>query len=183
MSRTGAIYDCHIILTILWEIVILVHVKRQILMYFLWRHFSARSSFYCFIWQGIQKGVYKKYSMSQFLWYDCTFKKQCTVPVTLTVDLRVSILFWLRPYKCPVRISDRYLYYIYSSREIKYRNMGLGLLQVKRRTRQKWREMTSDRHDFMRNSNFGMGVLHVKVKYWRNFCDVIYSLLTQVFIA
>ena len=22
--------------------------------------------------------------MAQFLWYDCTFKKQCTVPVTLT---------------------------------------------------------------------------------------------------
>ena len=26
------------------------NVKRQILTYFLWRHFSARSSFYCFIW-------------------------------------------------------------------------------------------------------------------------------------
>ena len=26
-------------------------------------------------------------SMAQFWWYDCTFKKQCTVPVTLTVDL------------------------------------------------------------------------------------------------
>ena len=25
--------------------------------------------------------------MTQFLWYDCTFKKQCTVPVTLTFDL------------------------------------------------------------------------------------------------
>ena len=33
----------------------------------------------------------------------------------------------------------------------------------------------------MRISNFGMGVLHVKVKYWRIFCDVI-SLLAQVFI-
>ena len=30
--------------------------------------------------------------------------------------------------------------------------------------------------DFMRNSNFGIGVLHVKVRY----CDVI-SLLAQVF--
>ena len=36
--------------------------------------------------------------------------------------------------------------------------------------------------DFMRNSNFGIGVLHVKVKYWRIFCDVI-SLLAQVFIV
>ena len=36
--------------------------------------------------------------------------------------------------------------------------------------------------DFMRNNNFGIGVLHLKVKYWRIFCDVI-SLLAQVFIA
>ena len=35
--------------------------------------------------------------------------------------------------------------------------------------------------NFMRISNFGMGVLHVKVKYWRIFCDVI-SLLAQLFI-
>ena len=34
----------------------------------------------------------------------------------------------------------------------------------------------------MRISNFGIGVLHVKVKYWRIFCDVI-SLLAQVFIV
>ena len=34
----------------------------------------------------------------------------------------------------------------------------------------------------MRISNFGMGVLHVKVKYWRIFCDVI-SLLAQVCIV
>ena len=33
----------------------------------------------------------------------------------------------------------------------------------------------------MRISNFGMGVLHVKVKYLRIFCDVI-SLLAPVFI-
>ena len=29
--------------------------------------------------------------------------------------------------------------------------------------------------NFMRISNFGIGVLHVKVKYWRIFCDVIIS--------
>ena len=34
----------------------------------------------------------------------------------------------------------------------------------------------------MRISNFGMGILHVKVKYWRIFCDVI-SLLALVFIV
>ena len=36
--------------------------------------------------------------------------------------------------------------------------------------------------DIMRDSNFGMGVLRVKVKYWRIFCDVI-SLLAPVFIV
>ena len=89
--------------------------------------------------------------------------------------------------------------------------MGRGLLHVKRRTRQKWRKndvkwspiVTKfgtlienmsrtglyDCHiflifidNFMRISNFGMGVLHVKVKYWRIFCDVI-SLLALVFIV
>ena len=34
----------------------------------------------------------------------------------------------------------------------------------------------------MRNSNFGIGVLHVKVKYYVFFGDVI-SLLAQVFIV
>ena len=33
------------------------------------------------------------FSMAQFLWYDCTFKKQDTVPVTLTFDLWRSIYF------------------------------------------------------------------------------------------
>ena len=64
--------------------------------------------------------------MAQFLWYDCTFKKQCTVPVTLTFDLWQSMFFqW-------IDIST-------NSWEIKYQNMGIGLLHVKRRTRQKWR--------------------------------------------
>ena len=36
--------------------------------------------------------------------------------------------------------------------------------------------------DFKRNSNFGIRVLHVKVKYLRICCDVI-SLLTRVFIV
>ena len=31
--------------------------------------------------------------MAQFLWYDCTFKKQYTVPVTLTFDIWRSIYF------------------------------------------------------------------------------------------
>ena len=36
--------------------------------------------------------------------------------------------------------------------------------------------------DFMRNSNFGIGVLHVKRQILTYFCDVI-SLLAQVFIV
>ena len=84
-----------------------------------------------------------------------------------------------------------------NSREIKYQNMGIGLLHVKRHTRQKWRPMVTKFgtlireyeywrgcmtaiffylffDDFMRNSNFGIGVLHVKVKIltyflWRHF--------------
>ena len=69
--------------------------------------------------------------MAQFLIYDCTFKKQSTVPVTLTFDL------W--KYEFQIDIST-------NSWEKKYQNMGIGLLHVKRRTRQKWRSMTSDRH-------------------------------------
>ena len=77
--------------------------------------------------------------MSQFLWYDCTFKKQCTVPVTLTFDLSKSFfLQWIDNdpisvlYEFQIDIST-------NSWEIKYQNMGIGLLYVKRRTRQKWR--------------------------------------------
>ena len=75
--------------------------------------------------------------MAQFLWYDCTFKKQCTVPVTLTFDLWKTIFFqWIDSdpisvlYEFQIDIST-------NSWEIKYQNMGIGLLHVKRRTRQK----------------------------------------------
>ena len=62
-------------------------------------------------------------------------KKQCTIPVTLTVDYffqlidsdPISIL-----YEFQIDIST-------NSWEIKYQNMGIGLLHVKRRTRQKLR--------------------------------------------
>ena len=37
-------------------------------------------------------------------------------------------------------------------------------------------------NDFMRNSNFGIGVIHAKVKYDVFFCDVM-SLLAKVFIV
>ena len=32
--------------------------------------------------------------MAQFLWYDFTFKKQCTIPVTLTFDLWSKSIFF-----------------------------------------------------------------------------------------
>ena len=62
--------------------------------------------------------------MAQFLWYDCTLKKQCTVPVTLTFDLWMSMFFqWLDSvlYEFQIDIST-------NSWEIKYQNMGIGVL-------------------------------------------------------
>ena len=69
--------------------------------------------------------------MAQFLWYDCTFKNICTVPVTLTYEGQLFLVNWLSAYKCPAYILDRYL----------NRNMSIPvvLLHVKRNTRQKWR--------------------------------------------
>ena len=62
--------------------------------------------------------------MTQFLRYDCTFKKQCTVHVTLTFDLWRSIFFmWIEynprsiKYKFQINVSS-------NSREIKYQNIG-----------------------------------------------------------
>ena len=37
--------------------------------------------------------------MAQFLWYDCTFKKQDTVPVTLTYEDQFILVIWVQPYK------------------------------------------------------------------------------------
>ena len=54
--------------------------------------------------------------MAQFLWYDCTFKKQCTVPVTLTFQ-------WIE-YN-PISILYKFQIDIFSnSREIKHQNIG-----------------------------------------------------------
>ena len=86
-------------------------------------------------YKEVSTKTYWKFYMAQFLWsYDCTFKKQCTVPVTLNFDLwkliendPISVL-----YEFQIDIST-------NSWEIKYQNMGIGLLHVKRRTRQKWR--------------------------------------------
>ena len=44
----------------------------------------------------------KKNSMAQFLWYNYTFKKQDTVPVTLTFEGPFILVNWVQPYKYPV---------------------------------------------------------------------------------
>ena len=71
--------------------------------------------------------------MAQFLWYDCTSKSNVPSrwPWLLTYQWidndHISVL-----YEFQIDIST-------NSWEIKYQNMGIGLLHVKRRTRQKWR--------------------------------------------
>ena len=128
MSRTG-LYDCHIFkicIEILWELVILV-----------WEFYMLKSnndvffvtSFLCslefLLFHRIEYPKrWKKnrnFSMAQFLWYDCTFKKQCTIPVTLTFDL------WSIMYKFQIDISS-------NSREIKYQNIGLTHRYTDRQT-------------------------------------------------
>ena len=83
MSRTG-LSDCHIFQIFFNDFmstincgIRVLHVKRQILTYFLWRHFSARSSFYCFIWWGIQRGVCKKILKIVFLIWLYLQKAKC----------------------------------------------------------------------------------------------------------
>ena len=70
-----------------------------------------------------------------------------TVPsVPCDLDLWKSMLFqWID--NDPVSVLYAFQIDISTnSWEIKYQNMGIGLLHVKRRTRQKWRSLTSDRH-------------------------------------
>ena len=66
----------------------------------------------------------ENFSMAQFLWCDCTFKKQCTVSVTLTIDPWRSMFFqWIECH--PINILHKFQIDISSnSREIKYQNIG-----------------------------------------------------------
>ena len=74
-------------------------------------------------------GMYDwRFSMAQFLWYDCTFKKQMYRPCDL--DLWQSIFFqWIDNdpisalYEFQIDIST-------NSWEIKYQNMGIGLYML-----------------------------------------------------
>ena len=77
--------------------------------------------------------------MPPFLWYDCTFTKQCTFPVTLTFELWKS-MFFQRIDNDPISVMYEFQIDISTtSWAIKYQNMGICLLHAKRRTRQKWR--------------------------------------------
>ena len=57
-------------------------------------------------YREVSTNKYCKFAMAQFVWYGCTFKKQCTVPVALTFDLWRSFFLVDReqPYKFPVSI-------------------------------------------------------------------------------
>ena len=76
--------------------------------------------------------------MAQFLWDDCTFKKQCTGPCDLDLwHMEVNFFWWID--NDPISVLYEFqTEFSTNSREIKYQNMGIGLLHVKRRSRQKW---------------------------------------------
>ena len=116
------------LLTILWELVILVWefymLKSNIDVFFV-------TSFLCslefLLFHRIEypkRCLWIFYSMAQFLWYDCTYKNQCTAPVTLTFDLWRSIFFqWIESH--PISVLYKFEIDISSnSREIKYQNIG-----------------------------------------------------------
>ena len=76
--------------------------------YFLWRHFSARSSFYCFIEYSILRGAYKIKS-NFFLWLsfcDMTVPSKSNVPSLwpwpLTYEGQIFFVNWVQPYKYPI---------------------------------------------------------------------------------
>ena len=88
------------LLTIIWELVILVWefymLKSNIDVFFV-TSFLCSLQFLLFHRIEYPKRCLWKnnwnFSMAQFLWYDCTFKKQCSVSVTLTFDIWRSIFF------------------------------------------------------------------------------------------
>ena len=76
---------------------------------------------------GHTKRRLQKHIKHFLLWYDCTFKKQCTVPVTLTFDLSKSI-FVGGIDSDPISVLYEFQIDISAnSWEIKYQNMGIGL--------------------------------------------------------
>ena len=109
MSRTG-LYDCHIFLIFIDNfmrisnfVMGVLHVKVKY-----WRIFCDVISLLALVFiissNRVSKEVSMKkkwnFSMAQFLWYNYSFKKQDTVPVTLTFDF--ILVNWVQPYKYPV---------------------------------------------------------------------------------
>ena len=118
------------LLTILWELVILVWefymLKSNIDVFFVTSFLCSLKFLLFYRIEYPKRCLWKKIknSMAQFLWYDCTFKKQFTVPVTLTFDLWRSIIFQWIEYN-PISILYKFQIDISSnSREIKYQNIG-----------------------------------------------------------
>ena len=135
---------------------------------FLWRHFSACSSFYCFGRYGIQRGVYKKilnnFYCSVFmiwLYLQKTMYRPCDLdlwPIKVYKIHHISVL-----YEFQIDIST-------NSWEIKYQNTGIGLLHVKRRTRQTWRYSTN--HVYLHRPNaFG---------FWQTRLHLCYETLKRI---
>ena len=106
MNRTG-LYDCHIFQNFFDDFMSnincgigVLHVKRQILTYFFCDVISLLAQVFIVPFDRAYKEVsatkiFKIFYGSVFI-YDCTFKKQSTVPVTLTFDLWKSMFFqWI----------------------------------------------------------------------------------------
>ena len=128
-------------------------LNSKMLIFFSWRHFSARSSCYIINWYGYPRGSHEKYF------------KEIVTPV--------------------LRYAIEMLNVAHVKNYVKWRpivtKFGTLLDNMSRTGLYDCHIFFIFIDNFMRISNFGMGVLHVKVKYWRIFCDVI-SLLALVFI-
>ena len=76
--------------------------------------------------------------MAQFLWCDY-LQKAMYRPCDLDLwQMKVKLFRWI-DYD-PISVLNQFQIDISTnSREIKYRNMGIGILHVKRNTRHKWR--------------------------------------------
>ena len=136
-NLTG-LYDCHILFDDSMRNsnfgIRVLHVKRQILTYCFATSFLCLLKFSLFHLIGHTKRCLQK-NIENFLWLSfcdrTTFKKKCTIPVTMTFEGQMFLVSY-DPisvlYKFHIDIST-------NGREIKYRNMGIGLLHVKRNTR------------------------------------------------
>ena len=119
------------------------HVKRQILTYFVCDVISVLLQVLLFHLIGHRKRCIQE-NIENFLWLsfcDMTVQKATYRPCDL--DLWKSMLFQLI-YNDPISVLYEFQIDISTnSWEIKYQNMGIGRLHVKRRTRQKWRPIVT----------------------------------------